>query len=478
MCIRDRVLGHKMRAGLYGYDILVGSHGDWAGKYLLIDVNLFPGYKGLVNSTKLIQRHMINNAVDMALRQDKRFLMDLKMVEKLCLASLKRAYKNSVPNRVMLEAVESGKKTATVKCIKLGYNSIFTVTLPELVSCSGATLKVYGRGDFGANTSQNRLTYDLGEMGFGVNVLEEITATYYGETIEVGRIEALLPGTSVTQLMEIGNALFEDSTFWAPFGWRMAQFHQIVSKEEFMRLHFDDPSSPCIISRMSEWRKLALNLVSDSKLSKAPQWSELFQGFTHLQHVAEELVKVTNAGLKSAPASALVLGHFDVNTGNIMVEFNGNNAEVHLIDFEWAGPNIAAYDFAKFMVSMYISMQRGLCTLSMDGLMRGLERWVGSYLAATSQLCPKGSIQYAAQASDVEASSVQAFVRDVLAYTPVCAAANFFSNLIHSYHAGQLSNIPEQTSLLLDNGDMSWLAHAQSHLAAYFYFRAQSTAKL
>ena len=50
---------------------------------------------------------------------------------------------------------------------------------------------VYGRGDFGAPTSQNQLTKDLGEMGFGVPVLEEITASYYGEAIEVTQTAAL-----------------------------------------------------------------------------------------------------------------------------------------------------------------------------------------------------------------------------------------------------------------------------------------------
>ena len=65
-----QVLGQKLDAGLFGYDILVcrpsccrlcegagqvGSHGEFKGKYNLIDLNLFPGYKGLPNATRLIQ---------------------------------------------------------------------------------------------------------------------------------------------------------------------------------------------------------------------------------------------------------------------------------------------------------------------------------------------------------------------------------------------------------------------------------------
>lgn len=115
----------------------------------------------------------MQTAIEKALRQDQRVLMQLPMVEKLCLAALERAYKDNMPNRILLDAVKSNKKTATVRCIKSGYNSIFTVTLPELVSCSGATLKVYGRGDFASSTSQNQLTYDLGEM-VGTSCVHEL----------------------------------------------------------------------------------------------------------------------------------------------------------------------------------------------------------------------------------------------------------------------------------------------------------------
>ena len=45
---------------------------------------------------------------------------------------------------------------------------------------------------------------------------------------QVGRIEALLPGASVAQLMEAGDAIFEGATFWAPLGTRLAQFHNIL----------------------------------------------------------------------------------------------------------------------------------------------------------------------------------------------------------------------------------------------------------
>merc|ERR1711924_140237 len=156
------------------------------------------------------------------------------------------------------------------------------------------------------------------------------------------------------------------------------------------------------------------------------------------------------AGLGSESAAALVCGHFDVNGGNVMVEFSkSGSAEVHLIDFEWAAPNLAVYDFAKFLVSIYISIQRKECSLTLPELLKDLHKWVGSYLAATSQLCPMGNLPYAAQASDVDPKHVLLFMKDVVAYAPIVAAVNFFSNLIHAYHAGQLSDIPRETCLTL-----------------------------
>lgn len=246
-----------------------------------------------------------------------------------------------------------------------------------------------------------------------------------------------------------------------------------------MSLHFGTNRDPCIIARMSEWRRKALNYVSDSQIAHASQWKTLYEGFEQLAATAESLVSESNRMLKSEAAAAVVCGHFDVNFGNVMVEFSkSGQAEVHLIDFEWAGPNVAAYDFAKFIVSAYIAIQRNECSVTLDALIQGVELWIGSYLAATSQLCPMGSIPYAAQASDVDPKAVQMFLHDVLLYTPICAAANFFSNLIHAFHANQLHQIPETTGIKLDDGEMSWLAHASSHLEAYYFFRSKSSSKL
>ena len=129
-------------------------------------------------------------------------------------------------------------------------------------------------------------------------------------------------------------------------------------------------------------------------------------------------------------------------------------------------------------VSIFIAIQREECSLTEPELLRGIEKWAGSYLAATSQLRPMGNLQYAAQASDVDPKHVSQFVRDVIAYAPIVSAVNFFSNLIHAYHADQLSHIPQETALILPDGQMSWLAHAMSHLGAFNHFLAISQSKL
>ena len=73
---------------------------------------------------------------------------------------------------------------------------------------------------------------------------------------------------------------------------------------------------------------------------------------------------------------------------------------------------------------------------------------------------------------------VEKFCRDVLKYAPIVAAANFFSNLIHAHHSDQLADICPSTDLKLpeghsQEGQLSWLAHAQSHLDAYWEFRSR-----
>ena len=79
--------------------------------------------------------------------------------------------------------------------------------------------------------------------------------------------------------------------------------------------------------------------VANSRLSKSPQWQSLYTGFVDIAEVpvhqtglvgalpaeipcaqnAESLLEHTNKSLESRFASHLVFGHFDVNTGNIMV---------------------------------------------------------------------------------------------------------------------------------------------------------------
>lgn len=111
-------------------------------------------------------------------------------------------------------------------------------------------------------------------------------------------------------------------------------------------------------------------------------------------------------------AKKVVFGHFDVNLTNVLVDQSAPPElapRVVFIDWEQAGPNIAAYDFGKFLVSY--SIAKDPTDAELGDLVQAL---VDGY------------------ASDWPADAKARLKAGMYAMMPYVAALNFLSNVRHA----------------------------------------------
>jgi thiamine kinase-like enzyme len=102
---------------------------------------------------------------------------------------------------------------------------------------------------------------------------------------------------------------------------------------------------------LEQWRRDAVLSLLSSQLEKTQSWNQLFHWVLDAsKNVVSTVSDILNR-LKTEEALKLIFGHFDCNTSNIIVCGGLEKADVVLIDEEWAGPNVAVYDFAKFVTS-------------------------------------------------------------------------------------------------------------------------------
>ena len=139
------------------------------------------------------------------------------------------------------------------------------------------------------------------------------------------------------------------------------------------------------------------------------------------------------------------------------------------MDFEWAGPNLAVYDFAKFYISMQMRIDQGRCQFTEAQLQAGLRAMVGNYLrqllGSDGEEGPQGP--EGGGEGELELQTTR-FCTDVLQYAPVVAAVNLCSNLIHASEENQLLEVPATADRWLPDGSFNWLAHAATHMSLYF----------
>eukprot|EP01052_Picozoa_sp_SAG31_P007893 SAG31_NODE_385_length_16413_cov_265.286686_8_plen_197_part_00 len=175
----------------------------------------------------------------------------------------------------------------------------------------------------------------------------------------------------------------------------------------------------------------------------------------------DEREKNCMAQLRTEEARATVFGHFDPNLSNLIVTAaseTGQIGDVHLIDFEWAGPNIAVYDFAKFITSVRIKRRREQ-TFCVDelGLRQGMRSMTESYMDQLGR-------------GNVGSATIDDLMNDIYLFIPIVAAVNFFSNIVHASKEGQLSTcVPSTKHIRFGDRDehFNWLSHAEEHLRQY-----------
>mmetsp|Transcript_60926 Transcript_60926/g.176250 ORF Transcript_60926/g.176250 Transcript_60926/m.176250 type:complete len:657 (+) Transcript_60926:90-2060(+) len=153
--------------------------------------------------------------------------------------------------------------------------------------------------------------------------------------------------------------------------------------------------------------------------------------------LGEILAAALNSDIGKLPEEARkeVFGHFDVNLGNVLVDEGAPLVEaprVHLVDWEQAGTNIAAYDLAKFIVSYIIAVEvdDAAFQIMMDDLSQGY-------------------------APDWDEDARRRFILGVQAMLPYVAALNFMSNIRHA----------------AEGGNEHWVNRGLQHYAAWRRFR-------
>ena len=91
--------------------------------------------------------------------------------------------------------------------------------------------------------------------------------------------------------------------------------------------------------------------VNGSLLQETEIWQDLVRGFNTIAAEIEVLMTEASTCMVSSYSTRIVFGHFDPTPANVMVMGGGcEPTGAELVDFEWAGPNLAVYDFAKFLV--------------------------------------------------------------------------------------------------------------------------------
>jgi len=318
-------------------------------------------------------------------------------------------------------------------------------------------------------------------------------------------------------------------------GFSLAKFHSLSNDAEFRRgvvdKHFPgNLATPVVFRLLEQWRRDAvLSLLcarsaleesseasssSSSAASSGGIWSSLCSGVIGVSRDLEGIIDVIVERITTPEAAKTVFGHFDANTNNIIVcsenhrgfeeeewkekakdknkqapssrrKRNGDKeeqtvnedgdaiADVFLIDEEWASPNVAIYDFAKFVTSVSMMQMRGQTKLTEGQLRRGVTLMAESYLKTMTaeEDEEKKRMGREEEEEDVTREKVEDFVNDVWTFVPVAALTNCFSNLIHATKESQLSGfvgeIPASDDLIQPDGSFNWLRHARDHFQIF-----------
>lgn len=451
--LRD-IIGKRIGTRVFGFDILIAKQGDkHDGKYFVVDANVFPGYKGIANAEELILRYMVHCAIGCAVKKDLARLGSEDSVRQLCISTVPGWEANDEVN---------------VQRLPSHSNNVYRVL--NAARNGSVICRMFGKKKPKRGTFENTLVGELDKRGLCAKVVGNISAEYYGREVHLGRIEEMLPGPTLGEYLTAQKPCQDLASMCEYIGAELAGLHTMLKGdgEDSPRLSelFPPPHRAILLSRGREWRKTALAAVNSSELHTMPLWKEFHDGFQQIAVEFHEYLQGAEAAIDSADtdgrmAMRLVLGHFDPTPANQIVQVDAANKamSVKLVDFEWAGPNLAVYDFGKFLISMQAVANKHPGVFTEDQLLDGMRSMVKSYLSVVS---PSSTADQDAQTQ---------FFDDVLMYAPVAAAVNMFSNIWHANGKLQLVNIPATHELWMEGGEFNWLAHAQNHMRLYYHFK-------
>jgi hypothetical protein len=455
-------ISKRIGTRLFGFDLLVSSS---TGQYFVVDGNMFPGYKGVEGANMHIRRHLVQRAAQDAVRDDVRRLSSPEMVRRVCVAT--------VPEWAEADDI-------TVTRMRSHSNHVFHVRnatpnagKPLSVDAKRACVicRLFGREEFGPKGAfENALVAELSSRKLCAGLISCICATYFSELMHLGRVEEWLPGQTMLDLLR--DASTDLPRIAGHIGRALSRLHALLGNEVkeggagTVTQMFDSPLKPKVVRRGRRWRINAMIAVNGSLLQSVEIWHDLLRGFHRIAAEIEDLMAELGASMSSKYASQIVFGHFDPTPANIVVMGSGREPTgAELVDFEWAGPNLAVYDFAKFYISMQMRIDQGECNFTEEELHAALHSMVEHYLEAH----PSRAEQDAAGVAVDWGSEVSKLCQDIQNYAPVVAAVNMFSNLIHASEENQLrESIPQTTDRWLPSGAFNWLVHASAHIALFY----------
>eukprot|EP01043_Picozoa_sp_COSAG02_P018694 COSAG02_NODE_879_length_16244_cov_15.397956_8_plen_771_part_00 len=462
LLLKDSV-AKQIGTRLFGFDLLVSST---TGQYFLVDGNIFPGYKGVDGADVSIRRHLVQQAAQIAVRDDVHRLSSPEMVRRICIAT-----------------VPEWKEGDDITVIRMRShsNNVFRVqnTTPSASKSSAkrqaVICRLFGREEFGPKgTFENALVAELSSRKLCAGLISCVCAPYFSEPMHLGRVEEWLPGETMSDL------LLEPSTdlpgIAGHIGRALSRLHLLLGNEakdggaSNVSGLFRSPLKPKLLSRGRRWRISAMIAANSSLLEKVEIWHDLLRGFSTIAAEIEVLMAEASSSMCSSYSSRVVFGHFDPTPANVVVIGGGcDPTGAELVDFEWAGPNLAVYDFAKFFISMQMRIDQGGCRCTEDQLSATMRSMVESYI--TTHLA--GSEEQDAE-FDLN-SEVAKLYQDIQNYASVVAAVNMFSNLIHASEENQLrGSIPQTADLWLPDGSFNWLTHASAHMKLYLRNKPKS----
>merc|ERR1719431_1207054 len=263
----------------------------------------------------------------------------------------------------------------------------------------------------------------LAAKGLGPSFIKDVSAVYFDRRRHLGMVRDWIEGTPLHAVLTTrldgggatsggGGVSFRLDAIFRGVGVALARFHLLSDDADFQRgiveRHFPGAlSTPVFFRLLEQWRRDAVLslLCSRPALEHHAVWSRLFAGVIEASRNMESVIGVVLERILTPEAAKAVFGHFDVNTNNIIVSnadvirmeegvVDGGGggggvrggakeervAEIFLIDEEWAAPNVAIYDFAKFVTSASVLMARKKTKMTAAELRRGVTLMAEIYL--------------------------------------------------------------------------------------------------